>query len=133
MKSILASFLIIISTTICAAEVADDEELQAAVQLLGRTLARANVLALNCSDKDAFSIVVKKRMRAYEHYAEAGFTSKSIDAFDDFIDNQIKLEKDVSRGSCDRESLDHIMEKTLKMDYDYFVDVINRYVPLNHN
>lgn len=141
MKSILASFLIIISililplisTTTFAGKIADDEELQIALQMLGRTLARAYVISLNCSDKEAFALVTKQRMKAYERYAEAGFTSQSIDAFDEFIDKNIEIEKDLNGRLCDRESLDHMMEKTLKMDYDYFVDVINRYVPLNHN
>lgn len=141
MKSVAASFLVIISililplisTTTFAEKIASDEELQGALEAMSIALSQTHVIALNCSDKEAFSIAVKQRMKVYQRYAEAGFTTRSIDALDKDIDRNIEIGKNGFGRICNRELLDSLIKETLKMDYDYLDDVLNRYVPLNQN
>ena len=132
MKLFLTSLLIAITftlnTTTAFSEVlADDDELNTAIWVFADVVGNANNEALNCSDEEALSRVNTIRRRGLERFAEAGFPLKSVEWFDDYVQNRIKtVRSDFSIHECREKSLQLYM-KNMEFEYKYLADVLSRY------
>lgn len=132
MKSFLTSFLIaitfILNTTLAFAEtIADDDELKSTMYLFANNIGLANAQASNCSDDEALSRIRIIRRRGLERFAEAGFPLKSVEQFDDYIQQNIKNEHEKIGTRCNENSL-KIFMKGMETDYKLLDDVLSRYV-----
>ena len=132
MKLFVTSLLIAITFTLntptAFSEVlADDDELNTAIWIFADVVGKANNEALNCSDEEALSRVNTIRRRGLERFAEAGFPLKSVEWFDDYVQNRIKtVRSDFSIHECREKSLQLYM-KRVERDYKYLADVLSRY------
>ena len=128
LTSLLIAITCILNTTLAFAEaIADEDELKSTMYLFANNIGLANAQASNCSDDEALSRIRIIRRRGLERFAEAGFPLKSVEQFDDYIQQNIKDESEKIGTRCNEHSLKTFM-RGMETDYKLLDDVLSRYL-----
>ena len=128
LTSLLIAITFILNTTLASAEaISDDDELKSTIYMYAHNMGLASGMASNCSDEDALSRIKVLRRRGLERFSEAGFPLKSVEHFDDYIQQNIKNESSNIGTRCDEDSLKTFM-RAIELDYKLLDDVLSRYL-----
>ena len=117
------------SSTTFAVEITTDEDLQTDTQSLAYSLAVSHYHATNCEDDGALSRISFLKRRTLEFFADKGFSKSAINQISDYMDNEIKEERELRGvvGECNRDALNSIMA-LLEMDYKHLDEELHRYI-----